>query len=350
MQMWMRTGVLLLASLLLEACSLGYYWQAATGQMDLLRRREPVSELLADPATDPRLRERLQQVRQMLDFAHAELSLPDNGSYRLYVEIDRAYVVWNVFAAPELSVELRRWCYPVAGCVAYRGYFRHQAARDYADRLAAEGNDVFVGGVPAYSTLGRFRDPLLNTMLDLPVQQLAGLLFHELAHQALYLRGDTVFNESFATAVELDGVDRWLAVQGDRAGRARFHLWHERRAAVQQLMQSARGRLQSLYASDLDAAGKRQRKAGIFEALRADYQRLRAGWSSPPYFDGWFGDSLNNASLGAMATYEEYVPAFRALLRASDGNFARFLEQARALSKLDAATRRERLDVLASAG
>ena len=347
MQMWVRTGVLLLVSLLLEACSLGYYWQAATGQMDLLRRREPVSELLADPATDPKLRERLQQARQMLDFAHAELSLPDNGSYRLYAQIDRPYVVWNVFAAPQLSLELRRWCYPVAGCVAYRGYFRRHAAQDFAQRLAADGDDVFVGGVPAYSTLGRFRDPLLNTMLELPDRQLAGLLFHELAHQRVYLRGDTAFSESFAMAVELEGVDRWLAAQGDEHAREQFHRWHERRGQVQLLLQSARDRLQALYDSDLDAAGKRQRKAGIFEALRADYQQLRASWSSPPYFDGWFDDRLNNASLGALAAYDEYVPAFRALLRESDGDFARFFEQADALAKLEPDARRARLAALA---
>ncbi len=341
------TGLWLVTGLLLGACSPAYYWQAVTGQMDLLRRREPVSELLADPATDPKLRERLQQVTQMLDFAHAELSLPDNGSYRFYAQIDRPYVVWNVFAAPELSLELRRWCYPVAGCVAYRGYFRQQAAQDLAHRLASGGDDVFVGGVPAYSTLGRFKDPLLNTMLELSSQQLAGLLFHELAHQRLYLRGDTAFSESFAMAVEQEGVDRWLAAHGDRHERERFHRWHERRSQVQLLLQSARNRLQAVYEDEADIAEKRRCKARIFDTLRADYQQLRASWSSPPYFDGWFDERLNNASLGALATYDEYVPAFRALLRANDGDFTRFFELVEALAKLEPDVRRARLMALA---
>ncbi len=339
---------LLAAGLLLGGCSLGYYWQAASGQMELLRRRMPVSELLADPSTDPQLRVRLQQVQQMLDFAHAELQLPDNGSYRLYADIDRPYVVWNVFAAPELSLQLRRWCYPVAGCVAYRGYFRQQAARDLADRLSREGNDVLVGGVPAYSTLGRFRDPLLNTMLELSPSRLAGLLFHELAHQRVYLRGDTAFSESFAVVVEQEGVERWLALHGDERQRELEHLRVRRRSQVQALLESARLRLRAIYAANMDVASKRRLKADTFDSLRAGYQQLRSDWSAPPFFDAWFGEDLNNASLGALATYEEYLPAFRALLDANDGDFGRFFEQVDALSKLGPDARRERLTELAS--
>ena len=187
-----------------------YLLQAAGGQMEISAKREPIAEVIADAATPPQLRARLEYVANARDFASRELGLPDNESYRSYADLDRPYVVWNVFAAPEFSVEPRRWCFPIAGCVVYRGYFSEEAAQHYASRLRRRGDDAAVGGVAAYSTLGHFKDPVLSTMLGWSDAQLAATLFHELAHQVVYVPGDSEFNESFATVVEEAGLERWL--------------------------------------------------------------------------------------------------------------------------------------------
>ncbi|MDJ0929128.1 MAG: aminopeptidase [Gammaproteobacteria bacterium] len=344
-----RCLTLLLVVLAIGGCSLGYYWQAATGHQRLMGQREPVDAVVADAATPAELAERLELTGEMLDFAHTRLGLPDNGSYRHYAEIDRDYVVWNVFAAPPLSLDARRWCYPVAGCVSYRGYFQEQAARDFAAGLAAQGDDVYVGGATAYSTLGRFKDPLLSTMLDLPDYRLAGLLFHELAHQRFYLPGDSSLNESFASAVEQAGLLLWLETRGHVESYCQYHDWLLRRADVNALLDKARVRLRELFASNLPEADKQVTKQEIFAALRADYLRLRESWGGPPYFDGWFGPQLNNAMLGALSTYESYVPAMHGLLAAEQGDFERFYERVEALAKLPATEREAMLVALPQA-
>ena len=202
-------------TLWLTGCGTGYYWQAATGHMALMRKAKPVEAVIADQQTSPELREKLVGATAAVVFAHEELLLPDNGSYASYADLDRRYAVWNVVAAPPLSLEARSWCFPVAGCVSYRGYFTLEDANEFAGNLRADGDDVFVGGVTAYSTLGRFADPLLNTVMQMPDYRLAGIIFHELAHQQLYVRDDSQFNEGFASFIAAEGVRRWLIRQGD---------------------------------------------------------------------------------------------------------------------------------------
>src|SRR5690606_32875324 len=245
---------LLAALLVLPAVgcsSLGYYGQAISGQFEVYRKSRPVAEVIADPATDPRLRAKLADVQRVREFASRELGLPDNDSYRVYADLGRRYVLWNVFATPELSLEPLTWCFPVSGCVAYRGYFSREAAEAYAEKLRAAGYDVHVGGGTAYSTLGWFSDPLLNTMIHRPLPEIAGLLFHELAHQRLYVRGDTAFSESFAMTVELEGVRRWLEANGEADEYARYARTLERRQQFTQLVLRYRDRLEALYAAEI---------------------------------------------------------------------------------------------------
>ncbi len=237
----LRVTVMLLSATQVAGCGIGYYWQAAAGHLKLMRERRPLPEVIADPATGPEIRRKLEIAREVVGYAHRVLLLPDNGSYRSYVEIDREYVVWNVFAAPEFSFEPRTWCFPVAGCVSYRGYFDASRARDYAERLSRQGDDVFVGGVTAYSTLGRFDDPLLSTIIELPSYQIAGLIFHELAHQRVYVKGDSQFNEGFASFVEREGLHRWLRSINDEASLRSARLALDRLGQAQDLlMQSGR--------------------------------------------------------------------------------------------------------------
>lgn len=338
-----------MACLAVGSCSVGYYWQAMRGHMELMGQREPVTQVLDNPATDAQTRSQLVLAQQAVDFAHDVLALPDNGSYRQYADTGRPYLVWNVVATPQWSLQPRTWCFPVAGCVSYRGYFSEVAARDFAARRAARGDDVFVGGATAYSTLGRFEDPLTNVMLSTPDYHLAGLIFHELAHQRLYIAGDSAFNESFASAVEQAGIRRWLGERGDDAARCRYERWLERRAVVRGVLNRGRAALEVLYAQDADLDALKAGKAAAMNAIDAAYRQLRQGWRGPPYFDAWFNGELNNARLAALATYDQYVPAFSALLSRHDGDFAAFYAAAESLGESPAAERDAALAALAGA-
>ena len=351
----MAAGGLLGAALLATAalclgtgCShLSYYAQAAGGHLDLMQRARPVPELVADVGTPEALRQRLRLSQQMRDFAVAELKLPDNSSYRRYADLQREAVVWNVVAAPELGLTLKTWCFPVLGCVGYRGYFQREAAEALASELKAQGWEVMVYGVPAYSTLGFSNwaggDPLLNTFIRWPEAELARLIFHELAHQVVYVNDDTTFNESFATAVERDGTRRWLAAQGTPAALAEVQALEQRREDFRALTLRYRERLQQLYASPQDDAGKRAAKAALMAELRAEHATLKATrWAGFAGYDGWFARA-NNASFGVQAAYNELVPGFEALLQAEGGDHARFHEAVRVLAALPAAERRARL-------
>lgn len=340
---------LLIAMGPLAGCSLGYYWQAATGHLELMNQRHPVDEVLVDPDTSSDLRNRLETAQQAVDFAHEALNLPDNGSYRAYADIGRDFVVWNVFGAPEFALEARTWCFPVAGCVSYRGYFAEDRAREFAANLASRGDDVFVGGVSAYSTLGRFEDPLLNTMMDLPDYRLAGLIVHELAHQKVYVQNDSMFNEGFASTVEREGIVRWLVARGDRASLCAYRGYLQRRGEAQQLLEGARERLAVLYASGLDAEDMRGAKALVFAELRTAYEALRQTWPGPPEFDGWFRGDLNNARLAALATYDAYVPGFDELLRQAAGDLPVFYGRVAELAELPAADRAAQMAELGEA-
>jgi predicted aminopeptidase len=332
-------AVLVLAALTLGGCSPGYFLQAAGGQLEVARARRPVSSVLADPATAPAVRGRLLVAADAVGFAHRELALPDNGSFREFADLGRTYVVWNVFAAPEFALELRRWCFPVAGCVAYRGYFAEEDARVFAARLAGRGDDVHVGGALAYSTLGFFRDPLLGGALGLGDAALAGLVFHELAHQQVYAAGDTVFNESFATLVEQEGTLRWLAARGDERSRCGFADALAREAEVHRLLDDTRARLASIYAAPADAPARRAAKEAEIARMRERYRALRADWPRPSAFDRWFEGPINNATLGALAAYDQLVDTLRVILEGEAGDLAAFYRRAARLARLNAADR-----------
>jgi predicted aminopeptidase len=329
----LRTSVVLLLAVALLAGCAGYYLQAAAGQASLMRARVPMEEVLADPATTATLRQQLLLVDAALLFAHLELALPPTRSYRQYADLGRPYVVWNVFAAPEFSLEPREWCYPIAGCTTYRGWFSEERARASAARLEARGDDVFIGGVAAYSTLGWFTDPVLNTMLGANDAELAGLLFHELAHQRVYVPGDTLFNEGFATLVEEEGARRWLESHNDVTGLCGLQVRQFRRAAVLAIMADLRTQLVAVYASEASIEWRRQQRDALFDQARSSYDRLRGDWVEPPWFDSWFEPGLNNARLVALTSYEEYVPAFRALLAREGGDLARFYASVEALGE-----------------
>jgi len=318
----------------LVACGFGYYWQATTGHLSIMRQRRPVPEVIADPETPEAVRSKLETASEAVEFAHQVLLLPDNGSYQLYADTGRRYVVWNVVAAPEFSLQPRAWCFPVAGCVSYRGYFSEDAARDFAAGLAGGGDDINVGGVAAYSTLGRFADPLLNTMMVFSDHQLAGLIFHELAHQLVYTKDDSKFNEGFASFVEKEGIYRWLLSRADQAGLCSYGLSSQRRRQTLELVMRTREQLDTLYEQDIADEQKRSTKQELLNALNHAYHDLRRSWADPPYFDHWFGESLNNARLAALATYDDYVPVFAALLRKEAGNLAAFYLRVEKLASL----------------
>lgn len=320
-----------------------YYAQSVGGHVDLMRRARPVDDWLADPDTPPALKDRLVLAQRLRQFAVRELALPDNASYTRFVDLGRSAAVWNVVAAPELSLKLKTWCYPVMGCVGYRGYFDRSAAEAEGQALRATGLDVSVYGVPAYSTLGWTNwiggDPLLNTLVNAGEAQLARLIFHELAHQVLYVGGDTAFNESYATAVERLGLARWQAATGrpvDDPAAA------QRGADFRALTRRTRDALAALYAGAEPDDVKRQRKAGLMAAMRAEYAALKArpdgAWAGFSGYDGWF-DRANNASLALQAAYDALVPGFERLFEQQGGDFARFHAEARRLADLPAAQR-----------
>lgn len=338
-------GAVLMA--LTAGCTqIGYYAQAAHGQFSLLAQARPIDDWLADGQAAEPLKDKLKKVREIRRFAARELALPDNGSYTTYADLKRPFALWNVVAAPALSLQPKQWCFPVAGCVSYRGYYSKAEAQAYGDELRAQGYDVQVAGVPAYSTLGWFDDPVLSTFIHYPDGELARLIFHELAHQVVYAAGDTQFNESFATAVEEAGVARWLAAEGDSRTRAAYLLFEGRRQDFLRLLLKYRARLQALYAQPISDAEKLQRKAATFAALKAEYQTLKAGWGGYAGYDRWFAEPLSNAHLASVAAYHELVPGFRALL-AQQKSFAGFYAVVRQLASEDEALRHRQLFALA---
>jgi predicted aminopeptidase len=334
---------------LLAGCStIGYYNQAAQGHLALMASARPIADWLADPATPDELRGRLLRAREIRRFAAEALALPDNDSYTAYADLQRPAAVWNVFATPELSLALKTWCYPVLGCAGYRGYFDRADADAMAAELQAQGFDVNVASVPAYSTLGWFNDPLLNTFIYTPDVELARLVFHELSHQVVYARDDTAFNESFATAVEREGVRRWLAAHGDDRQRAAWAAYSQRRADFLALLLAHRRRLGEIFASAASVDEKRAAKAAVFADLQREYRLLRDGrWDGFAGYDRFFERTLGSAHLAAVGTYNDWVPAFEALLAASGGDLPTFYGRVRELGALDKPTRTAALQKLA---
>lgn len=304
------------AAMMLTSCSsLSYYTQAAQGQLQLLSDARPIDDWIADTSTNVKLRHRLEAARQIRRFAIEDMHLPDNGSYTNYTSLKRPYVLWNVVATPELSLKPIQWCFPVAGCVNYRGYYSKSDAQAYAKQLRAQGHDVEVGGVSAYSTLGWFSDPLVSTFINYPDAELARLIFHELAHQVVYVAGDSQFNESFASAVEQAGVEAWLERFGNPAMSDAYERYKARKSDFLALLLRYRGELERTYKSIESDASKRATKGRLFIALQDDYQVLKANWGGYAGYDRFFAEPLSNAHLASVATYNDLVPAFRVLLR-----------------------------------
>ena len=338
-------------ALMLGGCStVGYYAQAVNGHLELMQRARPVPEVLADPTTPAPLRERLELSQRMRDFAVAELKLPEGKSYRRYADLGRNAVVWNVVAAPELSLQLKTWCFPVVGCVGYRGYYSQARADALAAELRAEGYEVMVYGVPAYSTLGKLEwmggDPLLNTFVNGTEADLARLMFHELTHQVVYVDDDTTFNESYATAVERIGGRLWMERHATPQARAADAQRLARAAAFRAFVQPWRAELEAVYRSGQPPEAMRVAKAEVMARLRQAYEAVKADPTSPlagfAGYDGWFARA-NNAAFAVMGAYNDFVPAFERLFEASGRDFARFHAEVRALAPLPRAERRSRL-------
>jgi predicted aminopeptidase len=341
----MTLGFVVLVLGLISGCeSIAYYGQAAQGQMSLLLARESIAERLSQPTIPDAERRKLQLVLDARAFAERTLLLEAGDSYLSYVELERPFVLWNVFAAPEFSTSPLNWCYPIAGCVSYRGYFAETAAQRAAERLTEDGFDVYSGGVDAYSTLGWFADPLTSSVLRRSEQGLVGLLFHELAHRRVYVPGDTTFNESFATFVEQEGLHRWLQVNSQSAAQEevsqQLALADSTQAQFVALVTSYRDRLTALYAESLQPTQMRARKDAIRQELRDEYAMLREQWGYAGY-DRWFAGPLNNAQLSTVASYNELVPAFAALLEEVGGDLERFYARVMALAELPEEQRQE---------
>ncbi len=370
----LRALYAVLTSLLLAGCAnttgptspLGYYWQSLRGHMQLMRSAEPIDRWIARDDIAPALRERLQLAQRARAFAVAELGLPDNASYRRYADLKRPAAVWNVVAAPPFALTLHTWCFPVTGCIGYRGYFTEADAQAEAAQLATEGLEVEVYGVPAYSTLGYMNwaggDPLLSTFIAWPEGDFVRLLFHELAHQVVYAQNDTLFNESFATAVERIGSARWLTTQSTPEAREAFAISEARRSAFRALTRAARAQLAAVYeqkeALALDEQALLAMKKEAMQAFYTDYAALRARWLTPPGgaaplattaqvagYDRWVAKA-NNASFAAQAAYDELVPAFEALFEREGRDWPRFYDAVRQLTRQPLPQRHDTLRAL----
>ena len=336
--------VLLAASLvlMLSGCGTMYLAQAAGGQIGVLKARRPIDKVVADPTTPAPLKERLTDVRAARDFAVTELHLPDNRSYRTYADIKRPFVVWNVVATPELSVEPKHWCFPIAGCVAYRGYFKEKSARKFAAQLASQDFDITVGGVPAYSTLGKFADPVMSSMMRYGDSELVAIIFHELAHQLLYVKNDSEFNEAFATTVEDEGLERWLKSRGRPDSIQAFLEENADENEFIELFARTRDELKKLYASGIPREAMKAQKATMFAGLTEQARALQRK-QGHLYYESWLKEGLNNAHLASVATYYQCVPGFQRLLAEQGGDLVKFYAAAGELAKVPRAQRHAQL-------
>ena len=348
--LWIRRGLGVAAAFVLAGCSVSpaYYWQAAGGQIEILSKSRPVSDVIVDAQTTPALREQLLRAQQVRAFAVNALGLPDNSSYSRFAALDRPYVSWNVFAAEPLSVRLKEWCVPIAGCIGYLGFFDKAEADARAAELSAAGYDVYVGGVPAYSTLGWFSDPLLSTFISWPETEFARLLFHELTHQVAYVKDDTEFNESLATAVEEEGVKRWTMQPGKVALQPGFERAQSMRGDFRALIVDFRSQLQALYASKLPAAEKLSRKSALIVAMGERYRQIKAErWGGYAGYDRWFSQPINNALLASVGVYTGKVPAFSRMLAACGGDLPRYYTRIRQVAAQPALERNRMLNAAA---
>lgn len=343
---WIR-GLATATSFFLSSCStVGFYTQALQGQLEIMRKARPVDKVIADPATKPALKTKLDTVENILSFAEQELELPARGQYCRYANLGRRYVVWVIFAAPEFSVEAKHWWYPLVGSVKYRGFFRENLAKEEAERLKAEGLDVYVAGVEAYSTLGYLKDPLLNTFIGREDADLAELIFHELTHQRVYLSGDTDFNEALATVVGREGARRWLKSQG-RSSELKEYDWETRVETefIRELLKTRKD-LSELYSNkDLTDDQRRHQKQATLQQLRIRLDKFNAQQGGHLKLDRWFKTPVNNARLNTAATYHDLVPAFEAVLRDCNGDIEVFLKRMESMRSLPPRIRRTQLKI-----
>jgi predicted aminopeptidase len=362
---WLVAPAVLLAVLAMSGCqTLSYYGQAIKGQYQIVAHEERIEKLLADPQTPAPLKAKLQLVQSLRSFAEKDLKLPVDGHYQKYADVHRPFVVWNVEAAPEFSLEPKTWWYPFVGSLEYRGYFAERGARDYAAHLQQKGYDVYVGGVTAYSTLGWFKDPVLNTFISDPESDLAETLFHELGHQRVFASGDTDFNEAFATTVGQEGARRWLRAKGDQAAWEKYQAEIRRTRQFAHLIMRTRERLEALYGDERTEDGKvkaakrsgtkppellRREKQALIDRLRQEYAQFKAQWRGDAEYDEWFAGPINNAQLNSVTTYYDLVPSFERLLEINGGNLEKFYEAADRLAHEAKAERHQRLRSLSSA-
>jgi predicted aminopeptidase len=354
--------LLLVVVVTVSGCqTIGFYAQAAKGQFQIFAHQEVIDKLLADPKTPAPLRQQLQLIEQLRAFAKDQLKLPVDGNYRKYVDVHRPYVVWNVQAAPQFSLQPRTWWYPLVGSLEYRGYFSERSARKYAARIVKKGDDVYVDGVEAYSTLGWFKDPVLNTFIDRSEPELAEVIFHELGHRRVFACGDTDFNEAYATTVGQEGARRWLRASGKTNLLERYAVALQRNDQFVHLIMSTREQLEKVYGDTLDKDGKvraakvpplpparlKEAKQRVFMGLRSQYEQLKISWGGYSGYDDWFAHELNNAQLNTIANYYDFLPAFKRLLELNGGDMEKFYQEVERLSKMDKNTRHQWLRDLA---
>lgn len=329
----MKWSIFLTWAFLFASCSsINYYGEAINGHFEILHKAEPIDEVIARDTTSPELKNILQNIQEARTFAAKELLLPDNGSYSRYADIGRECVTWNVIAAEEFSVDPHEWCFPVAGCVSYKGFFERSKAKQYAEELSEQGLDIYVAGASAYSTLGWFDDPVLSTMLSRTEAHYVSILFHELAHQKLYIENDTAFNEAFATSVAEEGIKRWFARSGNSDAYQEFLISQQRSREFNDLILSAREKLKFLYQQKLSPDRMRSQKQEIFHQLKLDYRELKEHWGGDDRYDVWMSKKLNNAHLALVATYNDLVPIFRLMLLQSKGNLNAFYDRVISIS------------------
>lgn len=344
-------AAMVMASGVTACTSISYYAQSLEGHVQIMAARKNVAKLIHDPSTPKPLRAKLTSASAIRRFATEELALPDNNSYRSYVDIGRDNVTFAVFAAPQFSLTPITWCFPVFGCVPYRGYFSPKSAAENAAELQRKGLDVYVSGVTAYSTLGWFSDPLLNTMLRQDDTYIASLIFHELAHQKVYVNGDFAFNEAFAVAVETTGVRKWLRATGNRAGLRRYEANRKRRADFLALISTTRDELKQVYGSPRSPEQMAAAKAATIDRLRMRYRQMRdKRWGGYGGYDAWFDSPINNAKLAATAVYGEQVPAFIRLFDLCSGDYPRFYASVRRIGNLPGSSRAKALKAAATCG
>ena len=357
------TLLLLSVVAVLSGChTVSFYSQAVKGQYQLITTRESIKKLLADSSIQPRLRERLELVQNLRRFAENQLKLPVDGHYQDYVDLRRDYVVWNVEATPEFSMESRTWWYPIVGRLDYRGYFSEKVARKYGEWLRGQGYEVYYGGATAYSTLGWFRDPVLSTFLFESKTDVAETLFHELGHQVAFASGDTDFNEAFATTVGQEGARRWARSLNDSALLKAYQIALQRNSEFVGIVMKARLQLESLYGDTHTSGGKirsnrepfiadpghmREEKRQIIETMRREYAALKESWGGDGDYDGWFEQPINNAKLNSVAAYYDLVPGFERLLEVNDGDLEKFYGEVKLLAAAPREQRHQRLRQLA---